>query len=108
MTFRDLSHLRPRRELPQCEDCAAGRHGECIDIAINLGAVDALDFCPPICGCRDGECDPYGGEPSYACSEWMHNCPGCSCWCHQSEDARRMSRECHQRWSARQWVEVER
>lgn len=84
-----------RPPLPQCDSCAKGDHDDCIDNAINAGAVDALDFCPPICGCDQGESAPV---ISWASAEWLHNCSGCPCECHDDPKTEALVRQCWQCW----------
>lgn len=84
-----------RPPLPQCEACSDGRHGECFDIEVNAGAVDALDFVGIFCGCVEGDCAP---DISWACASWLHNCGGCPCECHADPKVEAAVRECWQRW----------
>lgn len=69
------------------------RHEDCENIEANIGAFDALDFIT-VCSC---ECPET--EMSYACAEWLHNCPGCLCSCHQNPAERAIWNEAWKRWS---------
>lgn len=76
-----------------CGACAAGEHEECWDADIVIH--DIYDAPSHACECDEGPC---AGEVSYACAEWLHNCPGCPCECHGDEKARAIWREAHQRY----------
>lgn len=66
--MRDLRNLARKRW--KCQPCRDGNHDECFDIVVNIGAFDALDFMPPMCGCKCGE---DGAMDRMYRAEWYAN-----------------------------------
>lgn len=80
-----------------CEACLEGKHDECIDI----GEQDGY----PMCSCVKGDCVP---QLSYACAEWLHNCAGCPCSCHQDPDLHEAWKKVHAAWVEQRLTEKNR
>lgn len=78
----------------KCADCLEGKHEDCIDNVPIHDGEDARAFFP-LCSCEEGECAP---QLSYACSGFLHNCPGCPCSCHNDKELRAAWKKVHSAW----------